>query len=89
MWNRKVHRNHITSSRIDQEIVSRIDHEAVIVEILRNCEEWLVRYRATYWRARSLQSHTEFQLYDRAYVVGRLSNILLIQPMSDNSVSST
>ena len=61
---------------------SRLDQEAVITDVLRQNEEWRVRYQASYWHARSVQPDVRLQSNDRVYVVGRHNNVLLIQPIS-------
>lgn len=61
---------------------SHVYEEAVIEDVLQQGEEWRVRYQASYWHARSVQSDVKLQSQDRVYVVGRHNNVLLIQPIA-------
>ena len=60
----------------------QLNPEAVITDVLRQSEEWRVRYQASYWHARSVSPDVQLQSNDRVYVVGRHNNVLLIQPIA-------
>lgn len=60
----------------------QLKQEAIITDVLRQNEEWRVRYQASYWHARSVRPDIKLQSNDRVYVVGRQNNVLLIQPIS-------
>ena len=61
---------------------SQLNQEAVIIDVLRQSEEWRVRYQASYWHAWPVRPNVQLQSNDRVYVVGRHNNVLLIQPIS-------
>jgi membrane protein implicated in regulation of membrane protease activity len=62
--------------------------EGVIVDVIKSNEEWLIKFRATYWKARS-RIPANFQPKDRVRVTGyrivenRPSNTLMIEPLDD------
>ena len=60
---------------------SRINHEAIVTDVLQQGGEWRVRFQGSYWHAWSVQSSTELQSNQRVSVVGRHNNVLLIQPI--------
>lgn len=62
--------------------------EAVVVTVLRQGQEWRVRYQATYWHARAIRVNAKFQPHDRVEVVGRQGLVLLIKPVSAQDLSA-
>jgi membrane protein implicated in regulation of membrane protease activity len=62
--------------------------EGEIVDIVKPNEEWLIKFRATYWKARS-RIPVNFQRGDRVHVTGhrivgeRITNTLMIEPFDN------
>ena len=60
----------------------RINHEAIVTDVLRQGGEWRVRFQGSYWHAWCVQKCSELQSNQRVSVVGRHNNVLLIQPIA-------
>lgn len=57
------------------------EHEAVIEDVLEPGKHWRVRYQASFWKACSIKTDTQFRPHDIVKVVGRRNLTLFIQAL--------
>lgn len=53
--------------------------KAKVVEVRVPNQEWLVKYRGSFWRARTRQKHLSLAVGDEARVVSRYRNVLIVE----------
>ena len=72
---------HTYDSPLPSSALEHIDREATIDAVIHQGREWLVRYNASFWKARSVEPDVKLVPGDIVFVVGRQSLVLLIQPL--------
>lgn len=59
------------------------EQEAVVEDVIQQGRLWRVRYKASFWKARSIHPNTTFFPKDVVHVVGRQNLVLLIKSTSE------
>lgn len=61
--------------------LKRTGYQATVDGILNNGQEWRVKYQGVFWKARTADQSVYVSLGDRVQVVGRLRNVLIVEPI--------